>query len=238
MANKLVTISTTTLLVLFLGTIAIAQSGSRGITGGGGGGITGGIGGTSGSSGFSTGGAFGYNSRLSSAERARLQQQQIAQANELARQNAELQQKFLAAQREQLLASLGRQPDGALNRKFRRLAFNEAKKEFKALRKMQLSVAEAGGFLEQPFRLPSMTAKTVKGDQIKWPDALSDASHEQTKLAVEGLIKSTEATPEEIKTALKQLSSELGQRAIKGEIKSNDYARGKRFLTGLSHELG
>jgi len=231
MAKKFIAFSVSAVLFLTMAGFAFGQSGSR-ITGaslGGGGTVTPG-------GGFSTA-QFNFDTRrISSAERQALRQQQIAQAQEAARLNAERQHEFIEAQRKQLLSHLGAQPDGALNRKLRRLAFAEAKHEFKALRKMNLAVSAAGGFLQQPFRLPSGHFDLAK-KQIEWPKSLQDDAHSQTKNDLQQLLQSKDASATQFRSALMNLGTQLGQRAIEGKIKSNEYARGKRFLTGLAYEL-
>lgn len=229
MANKLITISTSALLLFLLGTIAVAQSGTRSGGGGGGGSISGG---------GSSFGSRGSSRRfIPPAERERIRQQEIAQANEIARQNAERQQQIFEAQRKQLLVELGLQPNGPLNRKYRRLAFAEAKREFKALRKMQVPVAAAGQFLQLPFRLPPGPLDLAK-KEIKWPDELDDPAYAESKLAFEELLKGGEQTaPNQSETILMAMASQLGARVVEGKIRSNDYARAKRFLTGVAREL-
>lgn len=235
MTKKLMMFSASTVLLLAIATFAFGQSGSRG---GGGGGVIGGGGGSIGGSSGGIGGGINLNRRPSSREREKLRQQQIAQAREAARANAIRQQEALEAQRKKLLKDLGLQPDGALNRKLRRLAFAEAKIEYKAIRKMKAPLATAGSFLKQPFRLPGGLVDLTKSEtEIQWPKSLDDAAHAESKKAVQQLLQSDEATTEQFRIALTSLGTQLGQRVIDGEIKSNDYARGKRFLTGLAHEI-
>ena len=206
-----------------LGSDTFAQSGSRGFSGGGssggGGGFSGGSSGGFSSGGFSRGGFSGGGiSRAIEAEQFRKQQAQNFDA---------------------IVRQLGDYPNSSANKRYRRAAFDAAKKEAIALRAMRISVAAASEFLQQPFRLLESDFDTRTGE-IRWPMALKVSVHDELIQSIENKVEEQKAgervRASEFIQLVRKLNYQLGQRAANKQISAKDYANAKRFLTGLAYE--
>jgi len=113
---KVIALSLVLLFALSLPSFSMAQSGAR--SSGGGGAVR--ISGGGGSGSLSAGGAF-RRSLVSQREQALIQQRQQLQLQELARQNAELQQETLKQRSHDFLVELGANPNSSQNRRQRQL---------------------------------------------------------------------------------------------------------------------
>ena len=146
------------------------------------------------------------------------------------------------------LVELGANPNSSQNRRQRQLAFQEAKKEYVALKRMEISVSDAGKFLREPFRL---TSKEVDRDKrtINWPKPLLEPDHEETIAEIDERIADNEddestsededeeeLTSEELDQLLSQINMQLGERVLSRDISAANYAIAKRFVTGLSND--
>jgi len=218
------------LLSMSLSSVSLAQSGS---TGGGGGSVRISSGGSSGRA-ISSGRSV-RRPRVSAREQALNQQRQQEQYL----QNQELQKEALVQLRHDFMVELGAQPDSSQNRRQRQLAFKEAKKEYIALKKMDITLSEASRFLQEPFRLTSKELDQTKGE-IHWPKPLLEPDHEEAIAKIENAIGGEGQTvggeKQDLDKLLSEVSRQLGERVLSRDITSADYANAKRFLTGISND--
>ena len=218
--------------------LTYAQSGARSI-GGSGARSVGGGGAVRSSGSRSFGGSSRRSTGPSAAERARLQQQQLKLERELAIENAEATAELSRQQYKQTLIQLGDDPNGNANTQQYRLAFDEAKSEFKALINKRVSPNSTDN-LKQPFRLPKKDLNRKSG-KLNWPsifksEDFSEVTDELDSQITEGGLSTSEEA-EEFLTKLMEVNSQLGEAAVAGDIKSTNYARAKRFITGLANEV-
>lgn len=175
----------------------------------------------------------GGSSRISQQQQAQVQQQlaefRRAQEIEIARQ-----------QRIALFQQLASNPDAQLNRRQNANAYKEAKAEFTAIKRMNIPVSAAGNSLESPFLLRSSDINRSTR-MVSWPDALLDAQHRTAVLEIENRIagnhEENQTSAEEFLDLFQQLSQDLGRRVIQKDISQRDYAKAKRFLSGLANEV-
>lgn len=214
-----------------------AQSGSRG--GFGGGGASGGGGG----GGFSGGGSGFGNSyggrRLSRAERQRLAQQQAQLRQQQAQQAAQLRAAQARQQFKQTLAQLANSDNRAANSRQHRNAWDEAKRDFRSLRKQQVSPNQLGP-LQQPFRL---TSKEINRQDYtaNWPEVLQKEEFGALVQSVDKAIMDRSVNDTESATQflndLGQLNTALNAAAVSGQVDIKGYAQARRFITGLANEI-
>ena len=242
---KVLALSLAVLFTLCLSSVSVAQSGARS-SGGGSVRVSGGSGGRS----LSAGNAF-QRQLVNQRERALIQQRQQLQFQELARQNRALEEEAVKQLSRDLLVELGANRDSSQNRRQRQRAFKEAKKEYVALKRKEISVSDASQFLSEPFRLIS---KEIDRDKrtINWPKPLLEPDHEETiaeideRLAADedenaGEDEKEEEDPAELTSAdlnqlLSQINLQLGERVLSRDISAANYAIAKRFVTGLSND--
>ena len=245
----------TCVLILALSVIAFsntswAQSGSRSARGG----ATARAGGSTGGASRSTGGASrssgggsvrssgsgtrslgGSGSRLSSAQRAELLLLQQQQAKEFQEQQVE----FAKKQRVQFLAQLGNQPNGPANKKQNSLAFEEAKGDYRALRNQTVDPAKLGP-LSQPFRLRN-DAIDRKKREANWPKFFEDPAYQPLVTKINSKIMENEIvdseSAQEFVGELAKLHQALNAAATNGEVGRTEFARARRFVTGLGNEV-
>ena len=220
-------------------TQTFAQSGSRGggaISSAGGGGISGASGSLSGSS---TGGFSGFGGRLSRADRQLRAQQQLQLQQAQAQQNARVQAEQARLQYKQSLIQLGLPKNRSQNSTQYRAAFQEARKDYQALRSNRLAPNQLGT-LKQPFRLNS---DDVSRDtrMAHWPDALQASNYrtlvenlDQTIMT--GGVTNKESAQKFLKE-LQTLNVALNTSAVQGNVSVTDFARARRFITGLANEI-
>jgi len=222
--------------------ILLAQSGARG---GGAARASGGrsvasrsVGTRSAGSGSRSAGSGSRRSAVSPREQALIRQRQQLGFEEQTRRNQVLQQEALQQRRQDLLAELHLNPNSSQNKRQRQRAFQEAKKEYIALKRMEISLSDAQEFLTEPFQLNSKEFDRDKG-ALKWPKPLLDPAYEE-KIAeiARGFAEDDESTlsREEIDQLLSELNRQLGERVLSRDISSVNYAHAKRFLTGLSND--
>ena len=242
---KVLALSLAVLFTLCLSSVSVAQSGARS-SGGGSVRVSGGSGGRS----LSAGNAF-QRQLVNQRERALIQQRQQLQFQELARQNRALEEEAVKQLSRDLLVELGANRDSSQNRRQRQRAFKEAKKEYVALKRKEISVSDASQFLSEPFRLIS---KEIDRDKrtINWPKPLLEPDHEETiaeideRLAADedenaGEDEKEDEAPAELTSAdlnqlLSQINLQLGERVLSRDISAANYAIAKRFVTGLSND--
>ena len=238
---KTLALSLAILFTLCMSSISVAQSGARSI-GGGSVRVSGGSGGRS----LSAGNAF-QRQLVNQREQALIQQRQQLQFQEQARQNLAFQEQALKQRSRDLLVELGVNRDSSKNRRQRQLAFKEAKKEYVALKRKEISVSDASQFLSEPFRLIS---KEIDRDKrtINWPKPLLEPDHEETIAEIDDRMTADEdededenedegeLTSEELNQLLSQINTQLGERVLSRDISAANYAIAKRFVTGLSND--
>ena len=229
-----------TIVFVYLSTIdssTFGQSGTRSVPF-----SRGGNGNSVGSSGvgLSSRNLTGFDARrLSRTEREFLHQQRLAQQRAQAIELQRLQTEAAKARRKQELIQLGLNLNGNLNKQQYRRAFAEAKNDYRALRRLQLSPNHLG-FLRQSFRLRSDTIDRKRRTTV-WPDALLQPKFEpqvqniSSKL-INGRILDAESANEFLND-LYQLNLDLNVAAANGEIGSTDYARSRRFVSGLANDV-
>ncbi len=205
-----------------------AQSGSRG---GGGGGISGG--------GGLSGGSFYRRHRLSPFERQQLAQQQLELQQKQVQQQAQQQAVLAKQQFKQNLISLGLKKNRSSNSRQYKLAFAEAENDYANLRVSSVEPIQVGP-LQQPFRLTNKDIDRVERT-ANWPRALrSEKFSAMVKILdsaiMEGSVTDSESANEFLND-LEMLNAVLNTAAIRGEVSAKDYARAKRFVTGLANEV-
>jgi len=214
-------------LIVFFGSQTHAQSGSRGYSGGGS---------IGGGGGYSTGGGSG--SRLSRAERQRLQQQQLEQRRQLAEAMRIQKAETAKVQFKQSLVNLGMQKHNRLNSKQNKVALEEAKSDYQALRRG--SVAPNGlGSLQSPFRL---TKREIDRDKrvANWPELLQGSEFQAQVADIDAAILNgiTDAkAAEQFLSDLNKLNTGLNTIAIREKLSITTYAKARRFISGLANEV-
>lgn len=238
MKNSAFTSVLIVLSLIALSDASWAQSGSRGRSVGGGAARVSG-GGVSRSSGGSSSRSAGSGSRLSSAERARIQREQFELQQERAKEFQEQQTQLAKQQRMQFLAQLGTKPNGTANKKQNNLAFEEAKDDYRALRKQAVNPTQLGP-LSQPFRLRKDSIDREKRT-ANWPKFFDDPAYQPLVAKVDSKITSNEIVDSEsaqdFLNELSELNQALNAAATSGDVGLTEFARARRFVTGLGNEV-
>jgi hypothetical protein len=217
--------------VLLSGSQLQAQSGSRsgGFSGGGGGG------GISGGSGFSGGNRY----RLSPAERQRRARERAEQQQIAAQQAAQRQAELSKQQYKQSLIQLAQTRNSRTNSTQNRIAYNEAKKDFQALRSRNIAPNNLGP-LNAPFRLTNKDIDRA-GRTANWPELLQhqefDALVQSINSSIQNNAIMTKDQASQFLGELQQLNQSLNVAAAGGQVKIADYARSRRFISGLANEV-
>ncbi len=209
-----------------------AQSGSRG-------------GGGSRSSGGSRVRSSGGSRPSLSSSRGRVRQPSPAELERLAKQQqqeaqrlAKLQGEYSREQFRQTLVQLALRENRSANARQLREAFREAERDYKRLRSGNLTPEQAG-VLQVPFRLSDKDIDRSSGT-IQWPEALrADQFTELTDSldkTVAGGVDSDE-TAKQFFNELKTLNTAVNEAVVSKEIKSSNYAKARRFITGLANEV-
>lgn len=191
---------------------AVAQSGSRG------------------------GGGFRRPSR---AQRQQQRQQQVQQQQIQAQQNARLQVQQAKQQYKQSLVQLGLAENRVANSRQYKLAFQEAQQDYKALRSNKVAPNQLG-VLQQPFRL---TSKDISQNDLtaNWPNALRSDDFGKLVQSLDQTIMNggvdSQESAQEFLSELQALNVALNTSVTQGSVKANDFARARRFITGLANEV-
>ncbi len=182
-----------------------------------------------------SGSRAGSGSRPSRAQRQQqelLRQQQAQQAAQL--RAAQSKQQF-----KQTLSQLASKDNRKVNSRQNRQALEEAKRDYRNLRQGQVS-ADTLGTLQVPFRL---TKKEInrKNNTATWPSSLKKEEFgslvETIDSAImERAIASTESATEFLSN-LGELNSALSTAAAEGRVDITNYAKARRFITGLANEV-
>ena len=242
MKNSAFTFVLVALSVVALSDVSWAQSGNRGSGTRSGGAARASSGGTvrrsSGTVGSSSR-SVGSTTRLSSAERAELQREQLELQQQQAKQFQEQQAKLAIEQRIEFLTQLGSKPNGTANKKQNSLALEEAKADYKALRNETVAAAQLGP-LNQLFRLRKESIDRKKRT-ANWPKFFDDPAFQtlvkniDSKIANNGIVDSESA--QEFLDELAELNQSLNAAASSGEIGLNEFAKARRFVSGLGNEI-
>ena len=177
--------------------------------------------------------------RLSDAERAAIALKQYKQQAELAAQLQELQAETQRQNFQNTVIVVDQKENVAENKRQNRTAFDEAKKDYQALRSGAISPEELRE-LKSPFRLGKSDFSRDEQQAI-WPESLeSDTFGELTNnlkvsLANGGITDAESA--ESFINDLGVLNRELNSVAARGEIPIKEYAKARRFVTGLANEI-
>ena len=180
-----------------------------------------------------------------SSSRSRIRQPSPAELERLAKQQqqeaeraAKLQLEFSRQQVKQTLVQLALRENRSANAKQFREALREAGQDFKSLRSGQLTPGQVG-LLQVPFRLSDKDIDRKSGT-VQWPDALlteqfTELTKAVDKITAEGINNSE--TAQQFFEELEKLNLAVNQSVINKEIKSSDFAKARRFITGLVNEV-
>ena len=214
---------------------AYGQSGSRG----------GGSGSRGGSSGVrSTGGGGGSSSRSAGSSRRGPSAAELERQRELAQAQLEAQQaqavELQKARFVETLSQLGEEKFESKNKKQNRQAINEAKRDYRALKKGDVSPEQLGG-LQVPFRL-TMEEIDREKRTIKWPDTFEGTQYQTLVDSIDETIGGGDIEDEAAAKAflgeLKSLSTVLNTDVVSGgELSMVEFAEARRLLTGLGNEV-
>jgi len=134
---------------------------------------------------------------------------------------------------------LAQKEHGSENKRQNRAAFDEAKKDYQALRSGDVS-PEGLRELKSPFRL-SKSDFSRDEQKANWPELLESNTFSEltdnlkVNLANGGITDSESA--EGFINDLGVLNRELNSVAARGEIPIKEYAKSRRFVTGLANEI-
>ncbi len=214
-----------------------AQSGAR--SGGFSGGGRSASGGRSISRARGSSGGSGSRSRVSPAERQRLAIEQFQNQQAAAAELAERQAQLSKRQFKESLVQLGFDENRRANSKQLKIALTEAKGDFRALRAGTVA-ADNLGVLSVPFRL---TNKEIdrQGRTLSWPSLLQrEEFASQVKSIDEAILDKTLTTEEaasEFLGDLGALNESLNRSVINDKASLIEFAKARRFITGLANEL-
>ena len=181
----------------------------------------------------SLGHAFGQSGSRNSYRREREPTVSKEQQLLIQQQNALQQQANAAQRRLQYLKALSANPNSKENRAQLAQAYNDAKSEFAAIRNGR--VLASGSRLQRPFLLRSNDLNR-KARNINWPKPLREQQHEETIGEIEVFVKDMESNADELNELIAQLSLQIEKRIIEKTIDIKEYAKAKRFLSGLANE--
>ncbi|MEM9944183.1 MAG: hypothetical protein AAF939_21685 [Planctomycetota bacterium] len=206
----------TGLVITLLVANAHAQSGSRG--------------------GF---GGLPRNAGTRPSKPAPLTPEQIALLKEQA-EEALRQQAIAARQRQkQTLAQLILPKNQSTNAKQYRAAYTQARRDYASLIKKKIAPGDLGA-LKQLFRLTGKDINRAK-HTANWPTALQKDEFAETVKGIDMSIMDSEikdkATAEAFLVKLNQLNLELNELAAAGGLDSQQFAKARRFITGLANEV-
>jgi len=189
------------------------------------------------SSGGSRSGTSSSRSRVRQPSRAELERQ-AKQRQQAAEQLAKQQEEYGRQQFRQALVQLALRENRSANSRQLREALREAEQGYKGLRSGNLT-PEQVGVLQVPFRLSDKDIDRSAGT-VQWPEALqADRFSELTEKVdaiVAGGVNSNESA-NQFFSELGELNTAANQAAASKEMKSSDYAKARRFITGLANEV-
>jgi hypothetical protein len=176
---------------------------------------------------------------LSRAERQQLAQQQALLRQQQAQQAAQLRVAQAKQQFKQTLSQLASRDNRSVNSRQHRSALDEAKRDYRSLRKLQVASNQLG-LLRQPFRL---TNKDINRQNYtaNWPAALQTEDFGALVQSVDQAIMDRVVNDTESATQflndLGQLNTALNAAAVSGQVDIKGYAQARLFITGLANEV-
>ena len=189
---------------------------------------------SSGGSRSSLGSSRGRVRQPSPAELERLAKQQQEQAQRLAKQ----QEEYSREQFRQNLVQLALRENRSANSRQLKEALREAERDYKGLRSGNLT-PEQVGVLQVLFRLTDKDVDRSSGT-VHWPESLNaDQFMKLTEsvdaITVDGV--NSDETAKKFFSELKTLNTAVNQAVVDKEMKSSEYAKARRFITGLANEV-
>jgi len=117
-------------------------------------------------------------------------------------------------------------------------ALRESERDYKGLRSGNLT-PEQVSVLQVPFRLTDKDVDRA-GGTVQWPEALqADRFNELTKkvdaMVADGV--NSDKSAKQFFSELGELNTMANQAVVSKEMKSSDYAKARRFITGLANEV-
>ena len=165
-------------------------------------------------------------------ERLAKQQQQAAQ------QLAKRQEEYGRQQFRQALVQLALKENRSANSRQLREALHEAEQAYKGLRSGNLT-PEQVGVLQVPFRLTGKDIDRSSGI-VQWPEALRADQFAELTESLDTTIKggvNSDKTAKQFFSELEALNTATNQLVVSKEMKSSEYAKARRFITGLANEV-
>ena len=244
MIRQLITTTLVVISVVAMNDIATAQSGSRrgasaGVRSGGSSGVRIGASSRGVGGGRSSFRGAGSSTRLSAQEKAENQRQQAIVQQQQFRENELRQAESAKANFKDTLVRLGQKSNASINRRQNKLAFDEAKRDFNDLKRGTVSPSQVG-VLSEPFRLDHDSIDRMK-NSANWPEVFKSPDFEPFVMELDDQIMNggvdDAESAEKFLNQLSELNYALNSAAVNGDVASVDYARARRFVSGLANEI-
>lgn len=177
--------------------------------------------------------------RLGRENLQRLAQQQAQIRQQLAQQSVQFREEQAKQQFKQALTQLAGSDSRAANSRQFRIALDEAKRDYKSLRKQQVDPSFLGA-LKEPFRL---TKNEIDRENrtANWPTSLQDSEFATLVASVDTAIRDRAVKDEESATQflndLGELNTALNRAAAGGRVNISNFAKARRFISGLANEV-
>ena len=177
--------------------------------------------------------------RLGRENLQRLAQQQAQIRQQLAQQSVQFREEQTKQQFKQALTQLAGSDSRAANSRQFRIALDEAKRDYKSLRKQQVDPSFLGA-LKEPFRL---TKNEIDRENrtANWPTSLQDSEFATLVASVDTAIRDRAVKDEESATQflndLGELNTALNRAAAGGRVNISNFAKARRFISGLANEV-
>lgn len=140
---------------------------------------------------------------------------------------------------QQLLVQLGHDQNRNANKFQNRLAFDNAIQDFRNLKARRIHPNHVG-FQNIPFRLDQKSLDLINYT-VDWPAALTKEGFEMPVQMLETVMFSSRIsdaeTAKEFLDELTKLNYSLNLSAARGEVGRRDFAKARRFITGLANEV-
>lgn len=139
----------------------------------------------------------------------------------------------------QSLANLVLKKNTRLNSRQNRVAFDEAKADFRGLRSGNVSPGSLGP-LRSPFRLTSKELDRNKRT-ASWPKLLRTREFREQVVRIDSAIMDgridTSESAGQFLSDLNRLNQRLNTAALRNGLSVGEFARARRFITGLANEV-
>ena len=172
-------------------------------------------------------------------QQAQIRQQLAQQSVQFREEQAKQQFKQAKQQFKQALTQLAGSDSRAANSRQFRIALDEAKRDYKSLRKQQVDPSFLGA-LKEPFRL---TKNEIDRENrtANWPTSLQDSEFATLVASVDTAIRDRAVKDEESATQflndLGELNTALNRAAAGGRVNISNFAKARRFISGLANEV-